>query len=99
MVSVIGTLNPRDEIFNKDYVAPPVRKRLQDIETIVLPNEIFQGLPKSKSKVKARRLKIMSEAFAAEKASKLKEMRKHIDEEILDQEERVDQFRQLKRPK
>jgi hypothetical protein len=84
MVKVIATLNPDDEIFRKDYVAPPVRKRLQDIETIVLPNEIFEGLPKSKSKVKARRLKIMSEAFAAEKASRLKEMRKNIDDEILE---------------
>lgn len=64
LVAVLATLNPEDEIFRKDYEAPPVRKRRQDIETIVLPNEIFEGLPKSKSKVKARRLKIMSEAFA-----------------------------------
>ena len=90
MVAVIATLNPGDEIFRKDYVAPPVRKRLQDIETIVLPNELFEGLPKTKSKPKARRLKIVSEAFAAEKASRLREMKKHIDEEILDQEIRVD---------
>jgi hypothetical protein len=41
-------------------------------------------MPKSKSKLKARRLKVVSEAFAAEKASRLKEMRKHIDEEILE---------------
>ena len=79
MVSVIATLNPGDEIFKKDYVAPPVRKRLQDIETIVLPNELFEGLPKTKSNLKARRLKIVSEAFAAEKASRLREMKKHID--------------------
>ena len=84
MIKVIGTLNPMDEIFNKDYEAPPIRKRLQDIETIILPDELFQGLPKSKSKVKARRLKIMSEAFAAEKAQRLKEIRRNIDEEILD---------------
>ena len=41
MVAVIATLNPGDEIFNKNYVAPPTRKRLRDIETIVLPNELF----------------------------------------------------------
>ena len=45
MVSVIATLNPGDEIFRKDYVAPPVRKRLEDVETIVLPNELFEGMP------------------------------------------------------
>jgi len=28
MVAVIATLNPNDEIFKKNYVAPPVRKRL-----------------------------------------------------------------------
>ena len=84
LVAVIATLDPNDEIFNKDYEAPPIRKRLQDIETIILPDELFQGLPKSKSKVKARRLKIMSEAFAAEKAQRLKEIRRNIDEEILD---------------
>lgn len=83
-VAVIATLDPEDEIFKKDYVAPPIRKRLKDIETIILPNELFEGLPKTKSKLKARRLKITSEAFAAEKASRLKEIRKNIDEEILD---------------
>ena len=84
MIKVIRTLNPMDEIFNKDYEAPPIRKRVQDIETIILPDELFQDLPKSKSKVKARRLNIMSEAFAAEKAQRLKEIRRNIDEEILD---------------
>ena len=84
LVAVLGTLNPDDEIFRKDYVAPPVRKRLQDVETIVLPNEVFEGLPASKSKGKARRLKIVSEAFAQEKATRLKEIRRNIDQEILD---------------
>jgi hypothetical protein len=40
----------------------------------MLPNELFDNLPKSTSKVKARRLKIMSEAFASEKAQRLKDM-------------------------
>ena len=78
IVDIIATLNPNDEIFRKDYVAPPVRKRLRDIETIVLPNDIFEGLPLSTSKVKARRMKIMSEAFATEKAIRLKETQKDI---------------------
>ncbi len=62
---------------------PPVRKRLQDVETIVLPNEIFEGLPQTKSKAKARRLKIVSEAFAQEKSTRLKEIRRTIDQEII----------------
>ena len=98
LIIVIATFDPHNEIFRKDYV-PPIRKRLRDIETIVLPNELFEGLPKSTSKVKARRLKIMSEAFAAEKASRLKDMQKTINDEIIEQEVRRDKFQQLKRPK
>jgi len=93
MVAVIGTLDPGDEIFKKDYVAPAVRKRLRDIETIVLPNEIFEGLPQSTSKVKARRMKIMSEAFAAEKAVKYKELQKELYEQMVEQEERRENFK------
>ena len=92
MISVISTLNPEDEIFKKDYVAPPVRKRLRDIETIVLPNELFENLPKSTSKVKARRLKIMSEAFANEKSERLKQMQKDIYEELVVQEMKMDKY-------
>jgi hypothetical protein len=83
-VDVLATVDPENEIFKKDYVAPPVRKRLRDIETNILPNELFEGLPQSTSKVKARRLKIMSEAFAKEKTVRLREMQKDIAEEILE---------------
>ena len=83
LMAVIATLDPNDEIFRKDYVAPPIRKRLQDIPTIELPKEILEGLPKSKSKAKARRLKVTSEAFANERAQMMKEMRKRLDQEIL----------------
>ena len=93
MVAVIATLNPGDEIFNKNYVAPPTRKRLRDIETIVLPNELFEGLPPSKRKVKARRLKIMSEAFAAEKASRIKDMQKQLYEQLVEQEEKREDYK------
>jgi len=37
LVSVLATLSPDDEIFRKDYVAPPIRRRQRDIETIILP--------------------------------------------------------------
>ena len=99
LVDVIGTLNPHDEIFKKDYVAPPTRKRLRDIETIVLPNDLFEDMPKSTSKVKARRLKIVSEAFAAEKSNRLKDMQKAIYEEIVTHEERLDDIKIMMRAK
>jgi hypothetical protein len=86
MVDVLATLDPDNEIFKKDYVAPPIRKRLRDIETIVLPNEIFEGLPHTSRKVKARRMKITSEAFAAEKASRYRDMQKELYEQMVEQE-------------
>jgi hypothetical protein len=92
LLEVLATLKPEDEIFRKDYVAPPVRKRLRDVETIVLPDELFQNMPKSTSKVKARHLKVVSQAFAAEKTTRLKEMQKHILDEIITHEERVESY-------
>ena len=93
MVAVIATLSPWNEIFKKDYVAPPTRKRLRDIETIVLPTELFEGLPPSKRKVKSRRLKIMSEAFAAEKASRIKDMQKELYKQLIEQEEKREDYK------
>ena len=92
LLEVLAKLKPEDEIFRKDYVAPPVRKRLRDVETIVLPEELFQNMPKSTSKVKARRLKVVSQAFAAEKTTRLKEMQRHILDEIITHEERVESY-------
>ena len=92
LLEVLATLKPEDEIFRKDYVAPPVRKRLRDVEIIVLPDELFQNMPKSTSKVKARRLKVVSQAFAAEKTTRLKEMQRHILDEIITHEERVESY-------
>ena len=75
LLDVLATLNPTDRIFKKDYVAPPIKKRLKDVEIILLPPDLFEDLPHSKSKAKARRLKVVSEAFAQEKTSRLKHLR------------------------
>ena len=103
LVHVIATLDPTNEIFRKDYVPPPIRKRLKDIETIVLPNELFEGLPKSTSKNKSRRLKVISEALATEKATekatRLKEIKRTIDDEIIEHEVRRDRYQQMQKPK
>ncbi|MFN9905717.1 MAG: hypothetical protein ACK56F_06255, partial [bacterium] len=84
LIDVLGTLKPDDEIFKKNYVAPPISKKLKDIETIVMPSQIFEDMPSSKSKAKARRLKVVSEAFAQEKASRLKQVTHDLDKHILD---------------
>jgi hypothetical protein len=43
--------------------------------------------------VKARRLKIMSEAFAAEKASRIKDMQKQLYEQLVEQEEKREEYK------
>ena len=98
LVNVIATLDPANEMFKKDYVAPSIRKKLQDIATIVLPDKLFVGLPKSKSKNKSRRLTVISQALATEKATRYKEMRKALDDQIIEQEVRRDKYQQLQQP-
>ena len=83
---MIATLDPENEIFDKDYVAPPIKMRLRDIETIVLPDELFADMPKSTSKLKQRHLKVVGQAFEAEKVNRLKETQKHFYEEIITHE-------------
>ncbi len=68
-IAVISSMNTDDEIFKKNYEAPSVLKRMRDIETILLPSELFEWLPKSQSKVKARCLRIVGEVLAQEKAT------------------------------
>jgi hypothetical protein len=85
LVDVIATLNPADEIFRKDYMPPPKRKRLADIETIELTASLFKDMPESKSKAKSRRLKIVSEAFSNEKVARLKQVRKDVENALLEQ--------------
>ena len=49
--------------------------------------------------MKARRLKIMSEAFAAEKAQRLKDMQKDIFSQIAEQEMKREKYEVMKRAK
>ena len=41
LVNVIATIDPTNEIFDKGNLAPPIKLRLRDIATIVLPTELF----------------------------------------------------------
>jgi hypothetical protein len=99
LVNVLATIDPTNEIFDKDYVAPPIKMRLRDIETIVLPTELFEGLPKSTSKNKVRRLKVISEALATEKSTRLRDIRDNLDHEIVEQEERRDRYQLMQQPR
>lgn len=45
LVDVIATLMPWDEMFQKDYVAPPRKAREADLKVIELPADLFVGVP------------------------------------------------------
>jgi hypothetical protein len=72
LVAVVGTLLPDDEIFAKGYVPPPRRARQADAKVIEIPIEMLVGVPDSKSKAKARRLRVMGECFVDAKIDALK---------------------------
>jgi len=74
MVLVLGHLSAKDEIFSKDYVPSPVRKRKEDLKVISMPSGFLKGLPlKPISKQRKRtRLRITQNAN-----SKIKEMRQN----------------------
>ncbi len=50
LIDALGTLKPDDEILEKNYVAPPIRKKLNNMQTIVLLSHLFEDIPSSKSK-------------------------------------------------
>jgi hypothetical protein len=72
LVDVLATLAPSDEIFNKNYIPPPIRQKHKLAETIQLPAALFEGMVASKSKAKRRNLKVVSEGLALERAQMLK---------------------------
>jgi len=45
MVMMLGMINPKDEIFAKDYVPPPIRAKKEDPKVINMPSGFLKGLP------------------------------------------------------
>ena len=45
MVMMLGMINPKDEIFAKDYVPPPIRAKKEDRKVINMPSGFLKGLP------------------------------------------------------
>ena len=83
LVAVVGTLLPDDEIFAKGYVPPPRRARQADAKVIEIPIEMLVGVPDSKSKAKARRLRVMGECFVDARIDALKRVQKDIADQLL----------------
>ncbi len=71
-VKILAHLDQKDEIFSKDYVPPPVRKKKEEPKVLMIPANTLKGLPIKKAKKgnSRVRLKIVKDAKA-----KIKEMR------------------------
>ena len=80
MVLVLGHLSPRGEVFAKDYVPPPLRKKKPAPKVISVASSLFKGLkPKNPPKRKSRtRLNITKNG-----AAKVKELLQSEQKEAL----------------
>ncbi len=80
MVNVLSTLNINDEIFRKDYVAPPVQKKKPLEKVIDVEEDLMVGLPvKAKQKrVRRTKLEIVKDAKKRQKEIRKDEIKKLI---------------------
>ena len=84
IVKMLGHLLPSDEIFEKDYVPPPVKKKKDEPKVISLPSRFLKGLPtKPISKRRSRvRLKLTMEGNKKIKELRAKEKKEALRIEI-----------------
>ena len=61
LLDALALLTPDDEIFQKSYLPPPKKSKLSEIEAIELPIDFLKDLPFSKSKVKRKGLKTITD--------------------------------------
>ena len=61
LLDALALLTPDDEIFQKSYLPPPKKSKLSEIEAIELPVDFLKDLPFSKSKVKRKGLKTITD--------------------------------------
>jgi hypothetical protein len=45
IVDILSTFSKEDEIFNKGYVAPPIKPKKEEEKTIAVPKHLLEGLP------------------------------------------------------
>lgn len=79
LVDVVATLMPYDEIFAKDYVAPPRKQPMRELKNIELDPSLLDDMPLSRSKAKARRLRIVGTAVTESRIQRLK----HIADDVV----------------
>ena len=86
LLDVLAKLTPDDEIFRKNYLPPPKKSKLSEIEAIELPANFLADLPLSKSKVKRKGLKTITDGNKLAKIEALKMRQKEIADRIIVEE-------------
>ncbi len=69
---MLGHLSSKDEIFQKDYVPPPIKKTKEDPKVIHMPANFLKGLPIRKPSKKRKRVRL---AITKDATKKIKELR------------------------
>lgn len=66
---MLSTFKADDEIFKKDYIAPPIKEKKSEEDTIKIPSKFLEGLPVKKDgkRTKKSRLKILQGAKKLQK--------------------------------
>ena len=77
---MLSTYNPEDEIFNKDYVAPPIKKNKEEEKMVPVSKNLLDGLPVKKvgKRTKRTRLEILKDARKLQKDIRAKAMKEPI---------------------
>ena len=94
LLDLISTLNPDDEIFKKSYLPPVKETKLSELKTISLPAHFLQDLPQSTRRARRKGLRISKDGIAGQKLERMKRLRKHIGDRILEEEVKTDQSKQ-----
>ena len=76
---MLSTFKNDDEIFKKDYIAPPIKEKKDEEDVISIPSKFLEGLPAKKDgkRTKRSRLKILR----AKKAQK--EIQKKAERDLI----------------
>ena len=82
VISVLSTVAPKDEIFGKSYVPPSHQKQQELAKVVDLPPSFVNGLPVSKGKHHAGKLRLTQEARSASKLQKLQEAKSRLEEKL-----------------
>ena len=83
LLAVLGTFNPKLEYFKKGNMPRPKIAALSNFTKLDLPEDLLDGLPASKRKMKMRRLRMMTNSKTEGKMLRFKALTEKFSKEYL----------------